>query len=82
MVYTGALRHLPEILRLSDMYDGSGGVEIEVLKDTGAGNLRICCEESSAILGIVKSLKQGHTRKSAGYGPVRYPIYEKLLITQ
>lgn len=41
MVYTGAPRQLPEILRLSDMYDGPGGAEIEikVLKDTGAGNI-------------------------------------------
>lgn len=41
MVYTGAPRQLPEILRLSDMYDGLGGAEIEikVLKDTGAGNI-------------------------------------------
>lgn len=41
MVYTGSPRQLPEILRLSDMYDGPGGAEIEikVLKDTGAGNI-------------------------------------------
>lgn len=41
MVYTGAPRQLPEILRLSDMYDGPGGAEIEikVLRDTGAGNI-------------------------------------------
>lgn len=41
MVYTGAPRQLPEVLRLSDMYDGPGGAEIEikVLKDTGAGNI-------------------------------------------
>ena len=41
MVYTGAPRQLPEILRLSDMYDGPGGAEIKikVLKDTGAGNI-------------------------------------------
>ena len=30
MVYTGAPRQLPEILRLSDMYDGPGGAEIEI----------------------------------------------------
>ena len=42
MVYTGAPRQLPEILRLSDMYDGLGGaeVEIKVLRNTGAGNIR------------------------------------------
>ena len=41
MVYTGAPRQLPEILRLSDMYDGLGGaeVEIKVLRNTGAGNI-------------------------------------------
>ena len=41
MVYTGAPRQLPEILRLSDMYDGPGGaeVEIKVLRNTGAGNI-------------------------------------------
>ena len=41
MVYTGAPRQLPEILRLSDMYNGPGGAEIEikVLKNTGAGNI-------------------------------------------
>ena len=41
MVYTGAPRQLPEILRLSDMYGGPGGAEteIKVLKNTGAGNI-------------------------------------------
>ena len=41
MVYTGAPRQLPEILRLSDIYDGLGGaeVEIKVLRNTGAGNI-------------------------------------------
>ena len=41
MVYTGAPRQLPEILRLSDMYDRPGGadLEIKVLRDTGAGNI-------------------------------------------
>lgn len=41
MIYAGAPRQLPEILRLSDMYDGPGGAEIEikVLKNTGAGNI-------------------------------------------
>lgn len=41
MVYTGAPRQLPAILRLSDMYDGPGGaeVEIKVLRNTGAGNI-------------------------------------------
>ena len=41
MIYTGAPRQLPEILRLSDMYDGPGGVdlEIKVLRDSGAGNI-------------------------------------------
>ena len=41
MVYTGAPRQLPEILRLSDMYDGPGGadLEIKVLRDTGSGNI-------------------------------------------
>lgn len=41
MIYTGVPRQLPEILRLSDMYDGPGGAEIEikVLKNTGAGNI-------------------------------------------
>lgn len=41
MIYTGAPRQLPEILRLSDMYDRPGGadLEIKVLRDTGAGNI-------------------------------------------
>ena len=41
MVYTGAPRQLPEILRLSDMYDGPGGadLEIKVLRDTGSENI-------------------------------------------
>ena len=41
MVYTGAPRQQPEILSLSDIYDGPGGAEIEikVLKNTGAGNI-------------------------------------------
>lgn len=41
MVYTGTPRQLPEIMRLSDMYDGPGGAEIEikVLRGTGEGNI-------------------------------------------
>lgn len=41
MIYTGAPRQLPEVLRLSDMYDGSGSAEIEikVLRSMGAGNI-------------------------------------------
>ena len=41
VIYTGAPRQLPEILRLSDMYDRPGGadLEIKVLRDTGAGNI-------------------------------------------
>lgn len=41
MVYTGAPRQMPEIMRLSDMYDGPGGAEIEikVLRGTGEGNI-------------------------------------------
>lgn len=41
MVYTGVPRQLPEVLRLSDMYSGPGGVEVEiqVLRDTGAGTI-------------------------------------------
>ena len=30
----------------------------------------------SSILGIVESVKQGHTRKCAGYGPAFYLIYD------
>jgi len=30
MVYTGAPRQLPEVIRLSDMYEGKGSVEVEV----------------------------------------------------
>lgn len=41
MIYAGAPRELPEILRLSDMYDGPGSAEIEikVLRDMGKGNI-------------------------------------------
>ena len=41
MVYTGTPRQLPEVMRLSDMYDGPGGaeIEIEVLRDMGEGNI-------------------------------------------
>ena len=41
MVYTGTPRQLPEIMRLSDMYDGPGGAEIEikVLRDMGKGTI-------------------------------------------
>ncbi|MFG6351423.1 MAG: Rpn family recombination-promoting nuclease/putative transposase [Oscillospiraceae bacterium] len=41
MIYAGAPRQLPEILRLSDMYDGPGSAEIEikVLRDMGEGNI-------------------------------------------
>ena len=41
MIYAGAPRQLPEVLRLSDMYDGPGSAEIEikVLRDMGEGNI-------------------------------------------
>ncbi len=41
MIYTGTPRQIPEVLRLSDMYGGSGGAEIEikVLRETGTGNI-------------------------------------------
>ena len=41
MVYTGTPRQLPEVMRLSDMYDGPGAAEIEikVLRDMGKGNI-------------------------------------------
>lgn len=41
MIYTGEPRQLPEVLHLSDMYDGPGGAELEVkvLRDTGTGSI-------------------------------------------
>ena len=41
MVYAGAPRQLPEVLRLSDLYDGPGGaeVEIKVLRESGTGSI-------------------------------------------
>jgi len=41
MVYAGALRQLPEVLRLSDMYEGKGSVEVEVkvLRSSGTGSI-------------------------------------------
>lgn len=41
MIYTGEPRQLPEVLRLSDMYDGPGSaeVEIKVLRGTGTGSI-------------------------------------------
>ena len=41
MVYTGGPRQLPEVMRLSDMYDGPGSaeVEIKVLRNMGSGNI-------------------------------------------
>lgn len=41
MIYTGAPRQMPDILRLSDMYDGPGDAEIEVkvLRSMGTGNI-------------------------------------------
>lgn len=41
MVYTRGPRQLPEVMRLSDMYDGLGGaeVEIKVLRGTGEGDI-------------------------------------------
>lgn len=41
MIYAGAPRQLPEVMRLSELYDGPGGAEIEikVLWGTGEGNI-------------------------------------------
>jgi len=41
MVYAGAPRQLPEVLRLSDMYEGRGSAEVEVkvLRTTGTGSI-------------------------------------------
>ena len=41
MVYTGAPRQLPDVLRLSDLYEGHGSVEVEVkvLRSAGDGNI-------------------------------------------
>ena len=41
MIYAGAPRQLPEVMRLSELYDGPGGAEIEikVLRGTGEGNI-------------------------------------------
>jgi len=41
MIYTGTPRQIPEVLRLSDMYGGSGDAEIEikVLRETGTGSI-------------------------------------------
>ena len=41
MVYTGPCRELPEVLRLSELYEGSGSVEVEVkvLRSRGDGNI-------------------------------------------
>ena len=41
MVYTGSPRQTPDILRLSDMYEGAGGAEIEikVLRSAGTGSI-------------------------------------------
>jgi len=41
MIYTGTPRQIPEVLRLSDLYGGSGDAEIEirVLRETGTGSI-------------------------------------------
>ena len=41
MIYAGPPRQLPEVMRLSELYDGSGNAEIEikVLRGTGDGNI-------------------------------------------
>ncbi len=41
MIYAGAPRQIPEVLRLSDLYDGHGDVEVEVkvLCGSGTGNI-------------------------------------------
>lgn len=41
MIYTGAPRQIPEVLHLSDMYDGPGDVEVavKVLWETGTGSI-------------------------------------------
>ena len=66
MIYAGTPRELPEILRLSDMYDGPGSeeVEIKVLRNMGSGNIvdqyiRFC-EISDA-----QRTQYGYTMKAA-----------------
>ena len=66
MIYAGTPRELPEILRLSDMYDGPSGaeVEIKVLRNLGSGNIvdqyiRFC-EISDA-----QRTQYGYTMKAA-----------------
>lgn len=66
MVYTGGPRQLPEVMRLSDMYDGPGSaeVEIKVLRGTGEGDIvdqyiRFC-EISDA-----QRMQYGYTMKAA-----------------
>ena len=66
MIYAGTPRQLPEVLRLSDMYDGPGSAEIEikVLRNMGAGNIvdqyiRFC-EISNA-----QRKQHGYTMKAA-----------------
>ena len=41
VVYTGERTNVPEVLRLSDLYDGAGSAEIEVkvLRDDGTGDI-------------------------------------------
>ena len=41
VVYTGERANVPEVLRLSDLYDGAGSAEIEVkvLRDDGTGDI-------------------------------------------
>lgn len=41
MVYTGPCRELPEVLRLSELYEGKGSAEVEVkvLRSRGDGNI-------------------------------------------
>ena len=41
MVYTGDRQEVPEVLRLSDLYQGSGSAEVEVkvLRDDGTGDI-------------------------------------------
>ena len=51
MIYAGAPRQLPEILRLSDMYDGPGSAEIEI---------KVLREHFDAVPGITAEGGAGH----------------------
>lgn len=69
MIYAGASRRLPSVLRLSDLYNGGPGsleLEVRILRPTGSGDvvdqyIRFCaiCDEQRKQYGYTKKAVEG-----------------------